>query len=407
MKILGIIAEYNPFHLGHAFHLKEALKITDCDAAVIIMSGDYVQRGEPAIFPKHLRTQMALSEGASVVLELPVHYACGSAEYFAKGAISLLHSLGCIHAICFGSESGDMTHLLEIAQILVQEPEGYKHQLQNFLRQGLSFPSARQQAFTAYTGSACLSCLLAEPNNILGIEYLKALYTLNSPIKPYTIQRIGAGYHETDLHPQYSSASALRRLLQQHQYSALASELPLSVYERIQDYLVQKGPIECNDFSLLLKYKLLSETKESLSSYMDVSEELANRILKSRNQFLSWNQFCELLKTKELTYSRISRALLHILLNIQKYDFPSDLSEQVPYARMLGFRKSDSAILKEFKTHSQIPIISKLGNVTEFSSAGVKMLTTDCFASNLYQSVLTDKYHTPYLEEHTQSIVLI
>ena len=190
MKILGIIAEYNPFHNGHAFHIKEALKTSNCDAAVIIMSGDFVQRGEPAIFPKHLRAEMALSEGASVVLELPACFACGSAEYFAQGAVSILNSLGCIDALCFGSESGCINELQTIAKILADEPETYREYLQTFLRQGMSYPLARQHAFAEYTKNEHLSKILTEPNNILGIEYLKALHILDSNMEVFTVRTL-------------------------------------------------------------------------------------------------------------------------------------------------------------------------------------------------------------------------
>ncbi len=407
MKILGIIAEYNPFHSGHAFHLKEALKITNCDAAVIVMSGDFVQRGEPAIFPKHLRAKMALTEGASVVLELPVSYACSSAEYFALGAVTLLNQLGCIDALCFGSETGEIDKLLQIAHFFVDEPSQYQALLQAYLHQGLSFPAARRQAFSDYTKDESLSSILDEPNNILGIEYLKALLKTKSTIRPFTITRRGANYHDCHLHSQFSSASAIRNSLIANEVNSLRSHMPDSTFYYMQEYLSSKGPVECNDFSLLLKCKLLTATKETLCSYADVSEELANRILNTRNQFLSWSEFCDLLKTKELTYSRVSRALLHILLDIKKEDLIKIKSDNHScYARILGFQKNDSTILKEFKMHSRIPIITKLGNCN-LSLDAQTLLEKDCLASNLYESVVTHKYHTEFIEEHSQSLCLL
>ena len=409
MKILGIIAEYNPFHNGHAFHIKEALKTSNCDAAVIIMSGDFVQRGEPAIFPKHLRAKMALSEGASVVLELPACFACGSAEYFAQGAVSILNSLGCIDALCFGSESSCINELQAIAKILAEEPEPYREYLQNFLRQGMSYPLARQNAFAKYTENENLSKILTEPNNILGIEYLKALHKLGSNMEAFTITRKGAGYHETDLHEHYSSASAIRVLLAQSlPVSSIAEQVPSSAYQLIQTYCQEKGPVTCDDFSLLLKYKLLSETQESLCAYADISADLSHRIINLRNQFINWSQFCELLKTKELTFSRISRTLLHILLDIKQDTLSSYKKEGYSYyARVLGFRKSDSFILKKFKTHSQIPVITKIGNHEILSETGKKQLEKDCCAANLYESVVTDKFRTPFIEERSQSICIL
>ena len=408
MKILGIIAEYNPFHNGHAFHIREALKTSNCDTAVVVMSGDFVQRGEPAIFPKHLRAKMALLEGASVILELPVCFATGSAEYFAHGAVNLLHSLGCIDALCFGSESGNLNELKTIAKILHEEPESYKEQLQSYLRQGMSYPMARQQAFAAYTQNENLSKVLTEPNNILGIEYLKALYALHSDITPFTIKRKGAGYHETDLHEQYSSASAIRKCFAQNIINNISAQVPSSAYTLIQDYCTEKGPFTCDDFSLLLKYRLLSETQESLCTYADISEDLAHRIINLRNQFLGWSQFCELLKTKELTFSRISRALMHIVLDIKQTDLSScKTNGYCHYARVLGFRRSDSPVLKEFKEHSRIPVITKIGNCDSLSETGELMLKKDCYAANLYETVVTDKFRTPFVEEHSQSLCIL
>lgn len=408
MKFLGIIAEYNPFHNGHAFHIQEALKISNCDAAIVVMSGDFVQRGEPAIFPKHLRAGMALAEGASVVLELPVPYASGSAEFFARGAVSLLHSLGCIDAICFGSESGNMKSLQTIAAILSEEPAAYKELLQTNLRQGMSFPSARQHAFVAYTNNEDLSAILSEPNNILGIEYLKALHMLGSQMQPFTITRKGAGYNDIDLHETHSSASAIRKLLLNNDSASIKTQVPSSAYSYIQDYCAQKGPVDCNDFSLLLKYRLLLETKESLYKYADISQDLAHRIINQRNELVTWNQFCEILKTKELTFSRISRALMHVLLNITKSDMELFSSEHYcHYARVLGFKKADSYILKAFKKHSQIPVITKIGSCDELSDVSKQLLACDCSAANLYESAVTNKYRTSFIEERSQAIVII
>ena len=214
MKIVGLITEYNPFHNGHLYHLEQALDIAGADAAIAVMSGNYVQRGAPAIMPKRLRTKVALEAGVSIVLELPVCWATGSAEYFAAGAVSLLERLGCVDAICFGSECGDFSLLDEIAKVTADEPQEYQFSLQEGLRNGMSFPLARQMALKAYFKDDRLDLILEQPNNILGIEYLKALHRNNSPMKAYTIQRKVSGYHDTQLSESCSSASAIRRLLE-------------------------------------------------------------------------------------------------------------------------------------------------------------------------------------------------
>lgn len=175
MKIVGLIAEYNPFHNGHQYHIEKALQMTGADAALILMSGDFVQRGTPAIMPKHLRAQAALRSGASVVMELPVCFAASSAEYFARGALATFEALGCIDSICFGSECGDFDSLNKIARIFAEEPDAFRMHLQNFLKKGLSFPHARKKALEEFTGDKNLADILDLPNNTLGIEYLKAI----------------------------------------------------------------------------------------------------------------------------------------------------------------------------------------------------------------------------------------
>lgn len=405
MKIVGLITEYNPFHNGHKYHLDEALKRTGSDYAIVVMSGNFVQRGTPAIMPKHLRTQIALESGAAIVIELPVLYATGSAELFATGAVSLLHSLNCVDFICFGTESGDIVALEQIAHILCDEPQEYKSALKKYLKSGNSFPLARQKAFNEITGNHSLSSILESPNNILGIEYIKALYRLKSPIIPVAIQREESNYHDTELKTVYSSASAIRNVLAQMEGNisyvreTLKKQIPPNSLSLLTDTFQKRYPIYTNDFSLLLKYCLLTETKETLLSYMDINETLANRIYKNRNQFLSFEQFCEQIKTRDLTYTRVSRALLHILLQIKKTDITLPT-----YARILGFQKNSSSVLSILKQKSRIPLITKLSSasLTEKESA---FLQQDIFASDIYESVITNKFQTSFINEHEKEIV--
>ena len=401
MKIVGIIAEYNPFHNGHQYHIEEALKITGSDAAIVVMSGDFVQRGAPAIMPKHLRADAALRGGAALVLELPVCYATGSAEHFAYGAVSLLEKLGCVDSICFGSECGDIASLQKIAEILFNEPEEYKQHLNLYLRQGNSFPLARQLAMNNYLNSPLADTILSEPNNILGIEYLKALYRLNSKMKAYTIKRVASGYHDDTLDEQFSSATAIRKVISSNQLASLQNQIPDSSIAFMQEFYQKRYPVFANDFSLLLKYKLLTESRDSLQEYADVSEDLANRIINKRNSYVSFEQFCEALKTKEVTYSRISRALTHVLLGIK-----SSSCRDIEYARILGFRKEHDRILSEIKVKGAIPLITKLASIQLDSNLAQEMLNQDIFASNLYESVITDKFHTDFISEYKHQIVI-
>lgn len=410
MKIVGLITEYNPFHNGHKYHLEKALEITESDAAIVIMSGDFVQRGTPAIMSKHLRAESALKGGASVVLELPSCYASGSAEYFASGAVSILHSLNCVDSICFGSECGDISKLYKIAEILVSEPEEYQLLLQKYLKAGNAFPLARQKALADYTTESELADVLSKPNNTLAIEYLKALIRLKSPITAYTISRIESNYHDDALSETYSSATAIRNVLgaTTPAFESLVPQVPDFSLDTLKTSYNKKLPIEADDFSLLLKYKLLTETKDSLRRYADVSTELANRIINQRNAFESWSQFCNLLKTKEITFTRISRILLHILLGItQKQMDDYKDSDFAGYAKILGFSKKDTNILSIMKASSTIPLITKLGNEYDLSDSFSQMLANDIFASDLYESVVADKFKSIFINEYQKQIVIL
>ncbi len=428
MKIVGLITEYNPFHNGHLYHIEESKKITGADAAVVVMSGDYVQRGTPAVMPKRLRTEMALKCGAAAVFELPVCYASGSAEYFALGAVSLLQKLGIVDSLCFGSECNDLHALQKAADILLEEPEEYRSALKRHLKEGRSFPSARQEALCEYAEKEGISFVLGDPNNILGIEYLKALKKLGSAITPYTIQRQGAHYHDRKINRKLSSASAIRSLLaysgsalrtdrsggtfENTPFSSILGELedqvPSSCLELLSDYHRVQYPVYQNDFSLILKYKLLNKTPDMLVRYMDVSLDLANRICAKLNHFFNYRQFCELLKTRDITQTRINRALLHIMLGIKKKNVQEYTDNGFHfYARLLGVRKDSEKILSAAAKKGELPLLAQLSRAQELSSLGQRMLRHDILASNLYTSVVTDKFKTAFCNEYSQPVIKV
>lgn len=403
MKVVGLITEYNPFHNGHLYHIEESLRITGADKVVVVMSGDFVQRGTPAIMPKHLRTQMALQAGVSLVIELPVRYATGSAEFFAGGAVALLHQLGCVDCICFGSESGDIEALSNIAELLLREPVEYQQALQRHLRSGLSYPLARQRGMEEYLRNSesgeALQDILSEPNNILGVEYLKALKQYSSTMTPYTITRKTSHYHDEELKGTCSSASAIR--MQMHHLPSIQGQMPASCYELIETHYLKRYPIYMDDFSLLLHSKLLNETTETLTQYEDMTAELANRMINHRNQFISAEQFSQLLNSKNMTHARIRRVLLHILLNIKKNDMP------ISYIHVLGFRKEDQSLLTQIKSSSTLPILTKLTNLASLDEMAQSMIREDMQASNLYEATVTNKYQQPFIHELEKSLVLL
>ena len=432
MKIVGLIAEYNPFHNGHLYHIRKAKEITGADAVVVVMSGDFVQRGAPAIMPKHIRAEVALEAGVPLVLELPVCFSTGSAEYFAEGAVSLLEHLGCIDSICFGSECGDYGILDEIACVITEEPEKYKELLKRFLSQGASFPLARQWALKEYFQDERLSEVLEQPNNILGIEYIKALRRKKSGMKACTIKRIVSGYHDESLSSGYSSASAIRKLLAHAGHSLsledgsaesmgmfdepslsevlmrLEREVPRSCIRFLEDTHHIRYPVYANDFSVLLGYKLLTETSESLTEYLDVNEELANRILRHAGHLITIDQFCQFLKTKDITYSRISRCLFHILLDIRKSHMEDyRKAGYCQYARVLGLRRDGQKLLSLIKKYSDTPLITRLSHADALSDTGRRMMAGDVFAANLYERIVTEKYKEPFIHEYTQQVVVV
>lgn len=429
MKIVGLIAEYNPFHNGHLYHIEEAKKITGADAAVVVMSGDYVQRGMPAIMPKRLRAEMALRCGAAAVFSLPVCYATGSAEYFAEGAISLLDSLGIVDYLCFGSECNDLDAMRSVADILSSEPEGYRKLLKSHLKDGSSYPAARCRAVSEYTKGSVNAGILNEPNNILGIEYLKALKKLGSSIVPYTIRRKGSGYHDKIINSgNFSSASAIRTLLAysgsslRSDYSEgsyessstsnvlgeLEDQVPSCCMEMLKDYHRVLYPVYQNDFSLILKYKLLNKHRDSLLRYMDVSEDIANRICSQLNNFFNYEQFCELLKTKDITRTRINRSLLHIMLGTKKADVNEYKENGYHfYIRLLGFRRDHEKLVSLIARKSSLPLLARLSETESLPRIGQKMIYNDILAANLYTSVITDKFKTPFQNEYKQAVIRI
>ena len=406
--ITGIIAEYNPFHNGHAYQIEQARLLTGCDFLVVVMSGDYVQRGAPAVFDKYTRTRMALACGADLVLELPVACSCASAEFFASGAVSLLDGLGCVDFLCFGSESGDLQSLMEPARILAKESPVFQEALRRGLSLGLSFPAARKEAFRACASNPDILDL---PNNILGIEYLKALLQRESSIKPVTIKRKGQGYHDTLLDSGFASASGIRRFLKQEEaplsaLPALKESLPDPVMEVLKDTLAHTLPVWEEDFSMLLRYELLRQSASDLTRYADISPDLGRRLKNCADKFSSFSEFVALVKTKDVTYTRITRALFHILLNLTGEDTRNSVA--MPYARILGFRKDHSRILGLLKENSRIPIIPKAADYKTYLTPDLQPLfEKDLFAANLYETIAAAKQKRAFLHDLKRSPVIL
>lgn len=416
MNVTGIIAEYNPFHNGHLYHLRQTRSETDADFVIVLMSGDFVQRGEPAVLDKWSRTRMALSCGADLVLELPSFAASGSAEYFASGAISLLAASGIVNTLSFGSESGDLSSLLSLAAFFCEEPLAYRTYLREQLKGGTPFPKARQAAFSAYQKTHGLEedhnleHLLASPNNLLGIEYLKALHRIKSSIKPHTIVRSGSGYHDLSLQEHsFASASGIRAALANRQTALLSDQIPAPAFSVLETWRQKCTPIFLEDFSSLIHYRLLSFTDRSqLLSCYDLSEDLADRIFRIRSQYTNITDFTSLLKTRQITYTRASRALLHLFLNMQQVTADSFFHHSAGYLRILGFRKSAAPLLSALKRQTQLPLITKLADAKQLlSDQAFSVLQQDVFCSSVYHSAVAQKCPGHFYNEYRQSPILL
>ena len=452
MRIVGIIAEYNPFHNGHAYQIKKIKEELQADFVVIAMSGDFVQRGTPSVIDKYARTKMALNCGADLVIELPVLWATASAEYFAVAGITLFDKMGCIDGVCFGAETDNLTLLSQIAEIFILEPETYRMSLSSHLKEGLAFPTARSKALRQYlseitTNSSLFSSLdetlttdfsceifniLNTPNNILAIEYLKALKRRNSSIIPHIIKREGAGYHEKNFlnlsastktntpfenmdNAPIASATAIRKILNESLptdfrfLDKLTTAMPMETIEVLKEYLSKNCLVQSNDFSSILGYKLLSSNVNILADIGDSNKELANRIFKNRMCFSNFEQFCDQNKSKNITYTRLSRIFLHFILNIsnEDYSFGKEI-DYIPYLRILGFRKDASALLKILKNSSMIPIISKLADADSILDQNARIiLEKDIFSANLYSQIRASKNGSYPKNEYKCNIVRI
>lgn len=369
MNITGIVVEYNPFHNGHLYHINKTRELTNCDAIVAIMSGNFAQRGIPTIVDKWTRTKMALMNGVDLVIELPLIYSLSSAEFFAFGAVSLLNNLGAINNLCFGSECGDAEILSFIGKILIEEPVEYKLILKENLDKGLSYPNARSKSLIQFLSiydnkklsSYNIEEILSSPNNILGIEYCKSLIKLNSSINPFSIQREGGNYNSMSLDTKFSSATSIRKFIKDTKnLKFLKNHLPLNVYNILSN--LQKDGYNFTFEDLLLpyvKYKSILYNN-SIEKLPDVSEGIHNRIYKFLPDAKSYDELVSSVKTKRYTYTRISRILCQFFLGFENFDTASLRHNPCPYARILGFTDTGLKVLRAAKPISSIPIYNKL-----------------------------------------------
>ena len=426
MNVIGIIAEYNPFHNGHAYQIAHVKKNLHADYIVVAASGDYVQRGEPALLDKYTRARMALSSGADLVLELPVLWSTASAALFADAGISLLEKTGCVNGICFGAESGDLALLRRIADVLADEPAALKASLKRNLKSGNTFPKAREAALLSYFADAAdqdgalpvSTETLSSPNNILALEYLKSLRRRASSITPYLLKREGAAYHETSIRSGASevpaSASAIRHTLfaggagasEDSADGILHHAMPQEALSILQDYRADFPLLCADDFSGILGYLLLSSSATQLARTADSSPEFANRMQNQLPYYTSFSSFASRLKSKEMTLTRINRILLHSILGITSSDYAcGNALDKIPYLRILGFRESAAPLLAALKASAAVPLITRPSQAPKLlSTDAMQVFERDVFAGNLYLQMRNQKGGTPLhaarMQEH-------
>jgi predicted nucleotidyltransferase len=417
MKVLGIIAEYNPFHNGHLYHLEESKKLSSADYTVCVMSGNFIQRGEPAILDKWARTEMALLSGVDLVIELPVVYAMSSAEFFAYGAVKILDSLGVVDSICFGSETGSIYMLNKIADVLYNEPEDYKLKLKLYLAKGLSYPSAREAALKQYFSNITpiyehISHLMNASNSILGIEYLKAIKRIKSSIVPLTIKRIKNEYNSQEITGNISSATAIRKHVfhcsQQRSCLNLSQVLPASSLAVLQrEFECGRGPVFSKKFEDIIIYSLRKMSTEQIRNLPYVSEGLENRIKDAARSSGSLEDIIEKVITKRYTRTRIQRSIFSILTGLTADEFNLFNKYGGPqYIRVLGFNPKGRELLSVANKRASLPIIVKTANFKNSCNPLVRrMIEIESFSTGTY--VLG--FNSPMLrksgQEFTRNIV--
>lgn len=363
MKTLAVIAEYNPFHNGHLYQLNQSRELTGADYSISVMSGNFLQRGTAALTDKYTRAHMALSSDLDLVLELPFAYATGSALDFSMGAVSLLNKLNSVDYLCFGAETPDLNLFYKVADILLCEPDSFKYTLKSYLSQGFSFPLSRSKALMDYCNDSSISIFLSSPNNILGIEYITSLLRTKSNITPVPILRKNAGYYDTRIYGNISSATAIRGILQKscsdttNTLSSVKDDIPENTFNILNNTFNTKWPINADALSPFLQSSLLN--CNDISNICDINNDIANKITKLDTN-ISFSKAVDILTTKELTANRINRCLIHMIMNYTQTDRISFIDNGYAfYASILGFRKDSTSLIKAINSQTDIPLINK------------------------------------------------
>ncbi|MEJ9150286.1 nucleotidyltransferase [Bacillus smithii] len=378
MKSAGIVVEYNPFHNGHLHHILQTKRITGAEVLIAVMSGHFLQRGEPALLSKWARAKMALHSGVDLVVELPYYFATQKAETFAFGAIALLHELG-VDSFCFGSESGDIKTFEKTANLLEEQNEQIQNEVQKWIKTGISYPKAQSLAMKNVLKDVSLLDT-SKPNNILGLQYIKARNRLSPDMKAYTISRKGAGYHDKQPSKSIASATGIRHSIFHPngvRLDGVKPYVPNTTFTELKKYLSTFGVLHHWElYWSYLQYQLLSAKPEELQSIYEVEEGIEYRLIEAAHQSTSFQQFMESVKTKRYTWTRLQRMCVHILTHASKEQMAAE-SDYPSYIRVLGMTSKGREYLRNVKKTLQIPLIAK-------ASAYRNLLTADIKATNIF-----------------------
>ena len=380
MKAVGLIVEYNPFHNGHKYHLEKAKQESKADIAIAVMSSNFIQRGEPALLDKWARTEMAIQNGVDIVIELPVFYSNQSAEIFSLGAVGILNKLK-VDSIVFGSESGEVESLKKVARLQIEKKDELDEIIQKSMSDGESYPNAMAKAIKKVLNIDNIFT----PNNILGIEYIKAILKLKSKIKPLTIKREKSDYHSQNIEEEIASATSIRNAIIKGDFESIKKAVPIETYEILEREYQKDNFVFWDDFYEILKYKIITEY-DKLKNIQDMEIGFENRIYKAILETTNFNDFFDQIMTKRYTISRVKRILSHILLDIDAVITKEVKQDIAPYVRLLGFNKKGMEYLKQIKKGDEVEFLTNLKGVEKkLSSKKLRMLKFEEKASNIYK----------------------
>lgn len=375
MRSIGIVAEYNPFHNGHAYSIKKARE-SGAESVVAVMSGSFVQRGEPAIFDFETRVRAALACGADLVIQLPVVYAVSGAQRFARASTQLLDALGVLDTLVFGSECGDTKRIIETARLL--DTDEFSELLKKELAGGISFALARENALRKLNGEC--ADIIASPNDILGVEYVSSLLKLQSELQPFAIRREGVAHDGGNTNGEFASASRLRELLRE------GADISAFVPERAAEIYMKSEMLDMCRLERAILYKMRTATAREIALAPDVSEGIENRIVAAAKEACTLDELYSLAKTKRYSHARIRRIILNTFLNVTE----QLASCEPPYIRVAGFNENGAAILKKAAETARLPILTKTADIAELDEKARGIFAAECRAGDIAALCLPD-----------------